>query len=465
MEENKLKKNEVVSLKNIVMFIPILFFILCIIFLVIEKRASLKNFWVGGFFSLCLAYILIKDKKKFGEKCIESMKNNTLLTCIVIFILAGILSSILQASGISGAFLTLFIKIGIDVRLLPLIIFIICCVISTCIGTSTGTISMAVPIFLPVVVAINCNPALILGAIVCGSFFGDNLSPISDTTIISINAMKVDLYDTLKERLKISLICMFLSCIVYAILGYALIPNTEINLTYNNSLKPLILMTTFILMIILLAKKNDMISVLLICDFFAIILSMLCGFMNVGDLFGDNSCIITGIESIFGVIVFWIFLFILTGFMPDGILEKLIEKKVNSTHGIIKTNLTGVLVIISSILMVSNNTAAMSLISNFIDKCFKGKSQVQKANIYDGLSCAVPALLPYNTAFMLMVSLAYETSCMPKNFSILSILSFSVNSIFLLIVYIAMAMFHSKRKNVIKHNKNNIDKKETTNVI
>lgn len=430
---------------SMAVFLPIVFLILSILAIVIEREASLKSFWVCGFFSVFLMYVLSKDKKGFGNKCIGNLKNNTLISCIIILILAGILSSVLKNTGISNAFLMLSMKLKISVDFLPMVIFVICCIISTCIGTSTGTISMAVPIFLPLTSSINCNPALILGAIVCGSFFGDNLSPISDTTVISTSTMKVNLYDTLKERLKISIFCLIVSSIIYIILGKILIKNETIDIAMNYSLKPLIMMTTFIVMIFLLVKKYDMISVLLVCNVYAIIIGILFGLVDVKETFSKDSCIISGIEGVFGVIVFWIFLFILIGFIPKSLIESIAEKINGKNNNSFRVNCIGVLTVILSVVMVSNNTAAMSLISNFIDKSFKNKTQIQKANIYDGLSCAVPGILTYNTAFMLMVSLAYDTGCIPEDFSVFSIIIYSVNSILLLIIYTTMALYTPKK--------------------
>ena len=326
--------------------------------------------------------------------------------------------------------------------------FIICCVISTCIGTNTGTYSIVVPIFLPIAVSLGCNPALALGAIMCGGGFGDNLSPISDTTIISVNTMKVNLLETLKERVKISLGCAFLSTIIFIILGHILITNTSGNIeTYaGTSLMPLLMLLVFALMAFLLFKKIDLISVLIICDVVAILLSMVLGGVRIGEMFNANSPIITGIEGVLGVIVFWIFLFVLTEFIPKDMIEEFIEKKVNSSNSSSKTNGLVALTIISSVLLLSNNTASMSLLSKFIDKCFKNKTQIEKANIFDGLSCATSTLIPYNTAVMLMITLAYGTGFLPDNFSVISIVMFSINSMLLLITYTFKAIYNSKSK-------------------
>lgn len=429
-------------------FIPIIFLVVSIISLVILKRASLKTFWIIGFFAIFLMYLLFKNKKEFGKRCIENLKSNTLLTAMFIFILAGILSSLLKATGVSNALLTVFINIGVGPEFIPAIMFIICCVISTFIGTNTGTYSIVVPIFLPIGMALNCNPALVLGAIMCGGGFGDNLSPISDTTIISVNTMKVNLFETLKKRVVISLCCAFVSTIIFIILGHVLITNSTISLSEygGNTLLPLIMLSVFALMMVLLIKGKDLIPVLLICDVVAIILAVVFGFVNLSDMIGPNSPIISGIEGVFGVIVFWIFLFILNEFIPKEMLEEYIDKKVKNSKNEAVTNGLVALTIISSVLLTSNNTASMSLLSKFIDRCFKNKSQIEKANIFDGLSCATSTLIPYNTAVMLMLTLAFGTGCLPENFSVLSIVMFSINSILLLITYTALSIYTPKRR-------------------
>lgn len=446
--ENKNETNKEFYIGKKAAFIPIIFLIFCIILLVITKKASLKTFWIIGLFAMFLMYILFKNKKEFGNRCIENLKSNTLLTGMLIFILAGVLSSILKVTGVSNALLTIFINIGVGAEFIPAIMFVICCVISTFIGTNTGTYSIVVPIFLPIAVSLNCNPALVLGAIMCGGGFGDNLSPISDTTIISVNTMKVNMFDTLKERVKISLGCGLLSTIIFIILGHIFITDSAIDIgAYaGNSLMPLIMLSVFVLMMILLIKKIDLISVLLICDIVAIILAGVLGFVSFDTMLSSGSPIISGIEGVFGVIVFWVFLFILTGFIPKEMFEEYIDEKVKNSKSAVKINALSALTIISSILLISNNTASMSLLSNFIDRCFKGKTQIEKANIFDGLSCAVSTLIPYNTAVMLMITLAFGTGCLPSDFSVISIVMFSVNSMLLLITYTLMSIYTPKKK-------------------
>lgn len=420
--------------------LPIISMISIILYFVISKGASLKTFWIGGFFALFIQFLLEKDKKNFGKKCVSILKNDTLLSCTLIFILAGILSSIFKSVGISDSLLLLCSQMGFDARFLPMVIFTICCIFSTACGTSTGTITMAVPIFLPLSVSLGCNPALILGAIAAGSFFGDNLSPISDTTIISVNTMKSDLYTTIKKRAKISLIAFLISSLIYMLLGSIFIETGTINLTFEGSYTALIFLIVPIFMFIFLAKTKDVISTLIFSNILAIGMALVFNFITFSELFSKSSVVIQGIESVFGVIAFWIFLFIVIGCIPKDFFERIANKSTQNPKKVLKNNLCGVLTIISSILLVSNNTAAMSMMSCVVDKFFKNKSKIDKANIFDGLSCAVPGMLPYNTAFMLMISLAFDSGCLAENFSILEIPLFSINSMCLLVIYTYIAL-------------------------
>lgn len=71
----------------------------------------------------------------------------------------------------------------IPVKLLVPGVFMMCCFISTAIGTSMGTMAAMAQVALGVAEGAGLNPAIVCAAVIGGSYFGDNLSMISDTTI------------------------------------------------------------------------------------------------------------------------------------------------------------------------------------------------------------------------------------------------------------------------------------------
>lgn len=431
---NKLKNNIIVELLPFIIFVSIIILLVCL------RRASLKTFWIAAFFGLITAFILFKDKKQFGKKCVANLHNNHLIICLLIFVFSGILSNILKTTGLTNALITLFFNSSLDKEFLPVLFFIICSIVSTICGTSTGTISFSVPLFVPIAITNGINPYLILGAIVSGSFFGDHLSPISDTTIISVNSTKCDMYKMMKQRLLIAIIVFIIACIIYTLLGLSMPKKIIDNVNVISSLKPLFLLIIPIAMLIYLKYTKDIISCLIFSNIFAIVLSLVLGLIDISTLFSSQSCIISGIESVIGVVFFLIILFALIGFLPNEKINEKIDNFVKKIKNPFLVNLFSCIIIILFMLGVSNNTAAMSIESCFINRLFKNKTSEEKANIFDALSVGISGIIPYNTAFMLMLSLGFDSGIVQTGFSILSISKYSISCILFIVIYIFISL-------------------------
>ena len=98
--------------------------------------------------------------------------------------------------------------------LLPAILMGICMAVSFSIGTSWGTYAVVFPIAMPLAYAINPDPtyiSLCFGAVLGGAVFGDQCSPISDTTILSALACGGDLMDHVTTQLPLALIAAALA--------------------------------------------------------------------------------------------------------------------------------------------------------------------------------------------------------------------------------------------------------------
>jgi Na+/H+ antiporter NhaC len=97
---------------------------------------------------------------------------------------------------------------GISVVLLPAILMAFAMAIAFVTGTSWGTYAVVFPIALPLAWALKADPFYIqicFGAVLGGSVFGDQCSPISDTTILSSMFTGCDLMDHVKTQLPLAL--------------------------------------------------------------------------------------------------------------------------------------------------------------------------------------------------------------------------------------------------------------------
>src|SRR5690606_6786117 len=96
----------------------------------------------------------------------------------------------IKVTDVSSGFVWLASTIGVGSATFTLFTFVAVCVISMSTGSSIGTMFTAFPIFYPAGVLIGADPTLLAGAIISGAVFGDNIAPISDTSIISASTQR-----------------------------------------------------------------------------------------------------------------------------------------------------------------------------------------------------------------------------------------------------------------------------------
>lgn len=128
----------------------------------------------------------------------------TMLNAISIIVLAWSLGSVAEALG-TGAYVTAYAEGVVSPLLLPIIIFVITGFISFAIGTSWGTMSIMTPIVIPLAWNISGGSSqfipVMVGAMFSGAIFGDNCSPISDTTILAATFAGADHIDHVRTQM------------------------------------------------------------------------------------------------------------------------------------------------------------------------------------------------------------------------------------------------------------------------
>lgn len=108
----------------------------------------------------------------------------------------------------------------------PSLLLVICMLVAFSIGSSWGTYAVVFPIALPLAFVLSQEPTFILlcfGAIMGGSVFGDQCSPISDTTILSSLACGADVMDHVRTQLPLALIAAGISSILYVVISLAVL--------------------------------------------------------------------------------------------------------------------------------------------------------------------------------------------------------------------------------------------------
>jgi len=156
--------------------------------------------------------------KEYFETLYEGIADMIPITLILL--LAFLIGDIIKDLGTASYLASLIKSANISSALLPLIIFLVSALISFSTGTSWGTFSIMMPIALYLGAEFNIYLPLIIGAVISGGIFGDHVSPISDTTIISSMASGCEHISHVQTQMPYALISAFIASILYLIFGF-----------------------------------------------------------------------------------------------------------------------------------------------------------------------------------------------------------------------------------------------------
>ncbi|MDU1539685.1 MAG: Na+/H+ antiporter NhaC family protein [Paeniclostridium sordellii] len=208
--KKEIKKGNPLALLPLVIFL-ILFVGSGIITGDFYKMPALVAFLVAGGVAL-----LFNKKESLETKMNVFCKgagDNNIILMVIIFLLAGAFSSVAKAMGGVDSTVNLSLSI-LPSNLLVAGLFIIGCFISISMGTSVGTIAALSPIALGIAQKTGIPVPLVIGAVVGGAMFGDNLSMISDTTIAAVRTQGCEL----KDKFKVNFLIVLPAAIATAIL-------------------------------------------------------------------------------------------------------------------------------------------------------------------------------------------------------------------------------------------------------
>ena len=171
---------------------------------------------------------------------------NNLMLMLWIYVLAGSFAASAKAMGAVDATVNLALSILPASMILPGL-FLAACFISVSIGTSVGTVVALVPIAAGLAHSMDANVGMMTAIIVGGAYFGDNLSFISDTTVVATQTQNCKMSDKFKVNSMIVVPAAVLVLIAYSVMGVGLQAPTHINeVEYMKVLPYLIVLVTAI---------------------------------------------------------------------------------------------------------------------------------------------------------------------------------------------------------------------------
>lgn len=152
----------------------------------------------------------------------ETIKSNIgdVTTAIVILFLIGAISGTWTVSGIVPTFIYYGVKI-ISPKVFLLTACIICALVSVTIGSSWTTIATIGVALLGIGKALGFSDGMIAGAIISGAYFGDKISPLSDTTVLASSMSKAPMFDHIRYLMYTTVPSIVITLVIFTILGFS----------------------------------------------------------------------------------------------------------------------------------------------------------------------------------------------------------------------------------------------------
>lgn len=366
---------------------------------------------VSAAFLIASVYALIISKGRTLEERIgifsEGAGNKNVLLMIWIFVMAGAFASTAKEIGAIDATVNIAMKI-LPGKLLYAGLFLASCFISMSIGTSVGTIVALVPIAAGIAEEMALSGAtdftastpFITAIIVGGSFFGDNLSFISDTTIAATRTQECSMTDKFKVNLRIVGPAALIVTVIYIVLG-----SSVTDIAQPESIR-WILLIPYVLVIALALAGINVIAVLGI----GITVNGILGFAQ-GSL--DWSSFLEAIGNGISGMGDLIIVTLLAGGMLElirhnGGLDYIVSAMTRRIKGKRGAEFSIAALVSLANFCTANNTIAIITVGRIardISQKF-GLDPRKSASLLDTFSCLIQGIIPYGAQMLMAAGLA-----------------------------------------------------------
>lgn len=316
-----------------------------------------------------------------------------------IFVLAGAFANSAKEIGSVDATVNLAFSILPNQLLLPGL-FLAACFISLSIGTSVGTIVALTPIAAGISAGTDSSLPLLVGLVVGGSFFGDNLSFISDTTVVATRTQGCRMSDKFRANSFIVLPAALLILFVYTFIG--------INIQAPTTTPEVDILKVLPYLVVLVCAIFGM-NVMAVLTL-GILMTGSIGIINgTYDIYGWMGSMGTGITNMGELIIITMMAGGLLEIVRenggiDFIMERL-SRRISSKRG---AELTIALMVSLVDICTANNTVAILTvggISKQVGDRF-GVDSRKAASILDTFSCCMQGLIPYGAQILMAAGLA-----------------------------------------------------------
>jgi Na+/H+ antiporter NhaC len=385
------------------LFAPLLVFLGGVGYLGLSGTPDERGFWPVLLIALLLGLLLANDRPRYADAMLGGMSRRIVLLMVMAWMFAGVLGSLVGASGFIEALVSSASLLGVSGGGYVAAAFLICAAVSTATGTSLGTVILCGPLLYPAGGALGSEPALLIAAILGGATFGDNVSPVSDTTIASATTQEADLGGVVRSRMKYAVPAAAIALVLFATLGGGT-GAVASGAPRDGSLLPLVMALGPGFALALLLRGRHLVEGLGFGIVATAVVGLASGLIRPGELlYLDNEnfiargLLLDGMERGIGVSVFTILLMGLVGGLEEGGVMDRLHARLRATRpSRAVTEWWAFGAVSAAVILTTHSVVAILGVGDFVKDTGRaaGVSAYRRANILDITVCTYPFLLP-----------------------------------------------------------------------
>ncbi len=359
---------------------------------------------VAVFVAVIFAFVLYKgtfEQKmdSFIRGCINENIAIMYMTCF----LSGAFAEVAKAVGGVSSVVNLGLSI-LPPAYITVGIFLVAAFMALATGSSSGTTAALGPIAFSIGQEAGLNMPMVLAAVLCGAFFGDNLSFISDTTIVATRSQGCEMKDKFRMNLIIALPAAIVTAVLFLIFGK---PETVVPVTAGSF--SFIKILPYLYVLITAIMGMNLFMVLGSGTLLAGIIGLICKDLTPVVL---AQKVYDGFAGMTEIVLLAIFIGGLSNMMAEegglNFLMKQVRKMIKGP----KSAEVGIAVLTSlADVAVANNTAALIITSDVVKEVSQQYhvDPRRSASLMDIFCCVAQGLLPYGNQILLIGALCAGT--------------------------------------------------------
>ncbi|MFH1726423.1 MAG: Na+/H+ antiporter NhaC family protein [Elusimicrobiota bacterium] len=200
--------------------LPMLFFIVWAITVCLAGAPDVKGLILGVIIGIMLAMIFARGGwYGYCEEIFTGMADKTGVIAIVCWLWAGMFAQVLRVGGLVEGLVWLSETAGVGGGIFVGLTFLLAALFASAVGTGYGTTVAFCTLMYPAGLIMGAEPVVLFAAILSGAAFGDNLAPVSDTTIVSAATQETDVPGVVRSRFKYAAAAALPALVLFVIFG------------------------------------------------------------------------------------------------------------------------------------------------------------------------------------------------------------------------------------------------------